>query len=173
MAAERSRAFAERNVAARAAITCFAALFVQLVLGAWMRHSDAGLAIPDFPASFGRLWPDHWNSRIAVHFAHRAWALVVVVTVFSSAAAIRRRTAAPGARRSALLLAAFLPVQFALGAASIWTRKAVPVTVAHQTLGALLLACSAAMAIFALRERFLARSVEGAGTLPRAAGAAR
>src|SRR5437763_335976 len=32
-------------------------LFAQLVLGATMRHQHAGLAIPDFPAAYRRLWP--------------------------------------------------------------------------------------------------------------------
>ena len=30
---------------------------VQLVLGATMRHQHAGLAIPDFPLAYGKLWP--------------------------------------------------------------------------------------------------------------------
>ena len=34
-----------------------AAIYVQIVLGAVMRHTGAGLAIPDFPAAFGGLWP--------------------------------------------------------------------------------------------------------------------
>ena len=30
-------------------VIVFSAVFIQLVLGAWMRHINAGLAIPDFP----------------------------------------------------------------------------------------------------------------------------
>src|SRR5262249_39189706 len=104
------------------------------------RHSDAGLAIPDFPSSFGRLVPDHWDARIAVHFAHRVGALAVAATIFSVAWAVHRTRLDRGPRRVAALLAALIPVQVLLGALSIWTRKAVPVTVAHQTVGALVLA---------------------------------
>ena len=32
-------------------------IFLQLVIGATMRHQHAGLAIPDFPLAYGRLWP--------------------------------------------------------------------------------------------------------------------
>src|SRR5438552_4538917 len=32
-------------------------IFVQLILGATMRHQHAGVAIPDFPAAYGRLLP--------------------------------------------------------------------------------------------------------------------
>ncbi len=156
-----------------AALACFAVLYVQLVLGAWMRHSAAGLAIPDFPASFGGIVPDHWNSKIAIHFAHRAWAIVVAVTVFTTVSVVLRRSANAGARRAARLLAALLPVQVLLGAISIWTRKAVPATVAHQTLGAVLLACAAGMAIFVFREAFLQRLTSSAAPSRVAAGAGR
>ena len=32
-------------------------ILTQLILGATMRHQHAGLAIPDFPAAYGKLWP--------------------------------------------------------------------------------------------------------------------
>jgi heme a synthase len=155
------------------AIATFAVLFVQLALGAWMRHSAAGLAIPDFPSSFGRFLPDHWDSKIAVHFAHRAWAPVVAVTVFACARVVLRESTGPGARRSARILAALLPVQIVLGAFSIWTRKAVPVTVAHQTLGAVLLACAAGLAIFVSREEYSRKHSERRAPARLAAGGAR
>jgi cytochrome c oxidase assembly protein subunit 15 len=34
-----------------------ALILVQLVIGATMRHQHAGLAIPDFPLAYGKLWP--------------------------------------------------------------------------------------------------------------------
>ena len=33
-----------------------------------MRHTGAGLAIPDFPLMFGHLVPDHWDPKIAGAF---------------------------------------------------------------------------------------------------------
>ncbi len=51
-----------------------------------MRHTGAGLAIPDFPLMFGGLVPDHWDSEIAVHFAHRVGALVVALAIMATAA---------------------------------------------------------------------------------------
>ena len=52
-------------------------IYLQIVVGATMRHTDAGLAIPDFPLVFGHLIPPHWDAKIAIHFAHRVGALVV------------------------------------------------------------------------------------------------
>ncbi len=43
--------------AKRLAVVFLGVLLMQLVLGATMRHTGAGLAIPDFPSSFGRLVP--------------------------------------------------------------------------------------------------------------------
>src|SRR5690606_19192080 len=55
----------------RVALITTASIYIQIVLGATMRHTDAGLAIPDFPWAFGQLIPPHWDAKIAVHFAHR------------------------------------------------------------------------------------------------------
>src|SRR5262245_12286585 len=54
-----------------------AATYAQVVLGALMRHTGAGLAIPDVPFAFGRLVPPILSFEIGVHFAHRVMALVV------------------------------------------------------------------------------------------------
>ena len=37
----------------------------QLALGAAMRHQHAGLAIPDFPLAYGRLWPATDDASVA------------------------------------------------------------------------------------------------------------
>ena len=42
-------------------------IYLQIVVGATMRHTDAGLAIPDFPLAFGHLLTPHWDAKIAVH----------------------------------------------------------------------------------------------------------
>jgi cytochrome c oxidase assembly protein subunit 15 len=36
-----------------------ALIYLQILVGATMRHTDAGLAIPDFPLAFGQLVPPH------------------------------------------------------------------------------------------------------------------
>src|SRR5690242_7576537 len=40
-------------------------IFVQLILGATMRHQHAGLAVPDFPLAYGRFWPPMDSVSIA------------------------------------------------------------------------------------------------------------
>ncbi|MGA9453497.1 MAG: COX15/CtaA family protein [Verrucomicrobiia bacterium] len=46
-------------------------IFLQLVLGATMRHQHAGLAIPDFPAAYGKIWPDTGAAAVALYNEHR------------------------------------------------------------------------------------------------------
>lgn len=128
----------ERGVARLAAVGT-GLVFVQLFLGALMRHSGAGLAIPDFPLAFGHLVPPQFNADIAIHFAHRIGALVVSVMVILIAmrAARHPRAELAGPARLALGL---VVLQVALGATSVLTRLAVLPTTTHLLVGALLLA---------------------------------
>src|SRR5262249_55966557 len=66
------------------AVATTAMVYVQILMGATMRHTDAGLAIPDFPLAFGHLIPTHWDARIAIHFAHRVGALLVTLLVLAT-----------------------------------------------------------------------------------------
>ena len=61
-----------------------------------MRHTGAGLAIPDFPTAFGGLWPSAEELQrrgVGVHFAHRLGAVVVLVLVLSAVRALARLSA--------------------------------------------------------------------------------
>src|SRR5437867_6086383 len=75
----------ERPALAVLAAATTAVVFVQVVLGALMRHMGAGLAIPDFPLALGRVIPPLVTPLIAVHFAHRLGALAVTGAVGWSA----------------------------------------------------------------------------------------
>ena len=46
-------------------------IFCQLVLGATMRGQHAGLAIPDFPTAYGKIWPDTSPDAVAHYNAQR------------------------------------------------------------------------------------------------------
>ena len=46
-------------------------IFLQLILGATMRHQHAGLAVPDFPAAYGKIWPDTSAAAVARDNADR------------------------------------------------------------------------------------------------------
>jgi cytochrome c oxidase assembly protein subunit 15 len=127
-----------------------AAVFIQLMIGAVMRHDRAGLAIPDFPLALGRIVPPLSSFPVAIHFAHRVWALVVAGFVGASLAAAVR-SGRSGLRRTASALAALVLVQIGLGAATVLTGKAVAVATAHVVTGALLLGTALALTLGSLR----------------------
>jgi heme a synthase len=121
-----------------AAATATVIVFLQLVLGASMRHLGAGLAIPDFPLAFGGLVPPAFDVPVAVHFAHRVGALIVLAGVLRLFLACQRSFEA-GFSRAGWLLLALVLVQIGLGAATVLTGKAVTPTTTHVAVGAAIL----------------------------------
>lgn len=145
----------------RLGAVCCILLFVQLAIAAVMRHSNAGLAIPSFPWS----GPDHallppaWDFRIAIHFAHRAMALVLAVALVWFAAKIwRDRGATLAMRCGASATISLLALQILLGAAIIRTYRDPGITTAHVIVGALTLATTFWLTWFAYRDVFEAPS---------------
>jgi heme a synthase len=135
-------AFAGSPVARLAAATA-ALVYVQLLLGATMRHLKAGLAIPDFPLALGRVVPPLTSFPVAIHFAHRLGAIAIALLV--AAEVVRAyRSRRRGLEKAALALAGLLLLQITLGAATVLTGKGVLVTTAHVAVGALVLASTLA-----------------------------
>jgi len=135
---------------ARLSVTTTAAVYGQLLLGAVMRHTGSGLAIPDFPLAFGHVVPDITSFAVGIHFAHRVGAVVVAALVLATASRILGASDDRRSRRAAILLVVLLGAQLALGATIIWSRKAVLPTTAHVAIGAAILAVSL---VLALRSR--------------------
>jgi len=113
-------------------------IFLQVVLGAGLRHSE----IP--------VWP------------HIVGAFAVMATVTWTAVALRKRfSASPELSRARALLHAMFGLQFALGFGAYWARLAsekagptsltVIVTVTHTVVGALLFAFSVLIALICYR----------------------
>lgn len=136
------------------------AIYAQILLGAVVRHTGAGLAVPDFPLAFGRLVPPIRSPLVAYQLAHRAGAFIVAaLVVWTAWRVLRRHGGQPMLRRPALVLVAIAAWQIWLGALTIWTRRAVIPTTAHVAFGALLLVASLTLA---LRAQLLLRPVRGA-----------
>ncbi len=125
-----------------------ATVYGQLVLGAIMRHTGAGLAIPDFPLAFGRVIPPLADPAVVIHFLHRLGALAVTAMVaWSALRVLQRRAADPAVARPALAAAALVVLQITLGALTIWTRKAVLPTTLHVAVGAAILGTTVLLAL--------------------------
>jgi cytochrome c oxidase assembly protein subunit 15 len=137
-------------------------VYVQILIGATMRHTGAGLAIPDFPLMFGGLVPDHWSPAIAIHFAHRAGALVVTCVILMAFTYVRSRHGARRElRRPATLLAGLVAVQITLGALTVLSLRNPWINSFHVVGGALVLTTSLVLTLRSWRVRFVgAQSAE-------------
>jgi cytochrome c oxidase assembly protein subunit 15 len=137
----------------RVAVATTAIVYCQILVGATMRHIEAGMAIPDFPLAFGRLLPPFWNAGIAVHFAHRLGAVLAATAILATAGHIwyhhrtRRELVRP-----ALLLVVLVVVQIALGAFVIWSGLQPLINTAHVANGALVLATSLVITLRSFRS---------------------
>ena len=128
-------------------------VFGQLILGAVMRHTGAGLAIPDFPLAFGRLIPPLESEAVLIHFLHRVGAVAVLVCVaWTVLRVLARHRRDAWLLRPTLALAGLLLVQLFLGALTIWTQRGVLVTTAHVAGGAGVLAASLTLTLRASRS---------------------
>jgi heme A synthase len=112
------------------------------VIGAVTRHSGSGLAIPDWPLSFGQILPPEWSARIALQFGHtRVGAFLALLYVTHTA----YRACVHFPQEKALFYpaatAGFLVwLQCFLGVSIIVTQKAIVPTSVHVIVGAATLA---------------------------------
>ena len=154
---ERKAGFASkpRPLTIGVGLSACAVIVLQLLIGAVMRHSYAGLAIPTFPLTpYGTLIPPAFNFQVAIHFTHRVGALFVTIALISYFIAIWTD---PISRRAlgkdAVVLAALLLIQIYLGALVIWTIRNPHVATMHMLNGAFLLAFCWMMTLRSLKFR--------------------
>jgi cytochrome c oxidase assembly protein subunit 15 len=139
----------------RIATITTALVYCQIIVGATMRHNDAGLAIPDFPLAFGHLVPPEWNARIAIHFAHRLGALIVSLAILATTGHVfyhhRRRSELT---RPAFALLFLVATQVTLGAFVIWSGKNPAINTTHVVTGAMVLGTSLMLTLRCRRAGF-------------------
>lgn len=175
----------ERAVAGRHGRIGFlltAMIFIQLLLGAVMRHTESGLAVPDFPLAYGQVIPDfspdaveRYNDhrrfelgvkavtvdQIAWHMVHRAWAVVVLAAVCVGGWKIARGyRGVPRVTRPATLLILLVVAQVGLGAWTVLSEKRPAVASFHVAVGAATLATAWIMTLRCYAASAIPRIVE-------------
>jgi len=125
-----------------------AVLFVQLLLGAWVAGLNAGHASYDWPLMNGQLIPEFdlqhgwlWaltHDPFLLHFLHRWWAWVAVAALIWLSRVVRKIE-----RRASIAIHSAFGVQILLGIATVMTGLSLWLAVAHQLVGALLVAATA------------------------------
>lgn len=146
----------------RRGLVLLALIYVQLIVGAVMRHTGAGLAIPDFPQFGGRwlptldqsmvdavnhlrralhLFPDVGLGQVLIHFAHRLGGFVVLLAVVVLLLPMRKFLGEePRLRRNISALMLCGPVQIMLGVLAVVSGRDPLLTSLHVIVGALMLA---------------------------------
>lgn len=133
-------------------------ILCQLGLGATMRHQHAGLAVPDFPLAYGKIWPptdaafleeanrkrhDHRDfsditaGQVYLHMAHRVTACAILLLVGACAVLSRKGARHAMVSRMSAGWFSLIFVQALLGAYTVWSNKAADVATAHVAFGAL------------------------------------
>ncbi|MFZ4748330.1 MAG: COX15/CtaA family protein [Sphingomonas sp.] len=131
-------------------------LAVQIIWGAFVAGMRAGHASDTWPLMFGQIVPpdlvsraaDLIDSPVTVHFLHRSLAYAVA----AAALLVSVRLWRAGAGVRALALGAAVTAQFGLGVATVLSGVAIPLGVAHQACGALLVAASVWAAHWAVQK---------------------
>jgi heme a synthase len=142
------------------AVAVTVAIYVQLALGATMRHQHRDLAILDFPTANGAWLPDTsatalakinaWRDaralsdvtafQIWLQMAHRFLALIIAIGIIAFCVRVWRCGRGFAVlKRVSVLWVALVLCQIALGAWVIWSNKAADVATAHVALGAVML----------------------------------
>ncbi|MBA3881981.1 MAG: COX15/CtaA family protein [Chthoniobacterales bacterium] len=171
-----------RSSAAWIAIAATALIYLQLGLGATMRHQHRDLAILDFPAAYGKPIPNvsadalaainQWREarafsevaagEIRLQMTHRFVALLIAVAVITYWFSMRRRIEpAPSfVRTLSTWWVLLLALQITLGAWTIWSNKAADVATTHVAVGATMLAFGVAISAVMLRCRRIQEVIE-------------
>lgn len=166
-------------------------VLAQLILGATMRHEHAGLAVPDFPLAYGKLWPatdadavagynrarletralnDLTATHIHVHMAHRLTAVGIFIAVSVCWWFTRGRVPrGHPLRRLAACWFGLVWIQFGLGAWTVWSNKAADIATLHVVTGAVTLLTGALLTLIAHRCASLPESTTVMNLSPRPA----
>lgn len=135
-------------------------IYIQLALGATMRHQHKDLSILDFPTANGAWIPDTsasaltkinaWRDarglsdvdsfQIWLQMTHRFVAVLIGAGVICFALCLSHVPAAANLlRRLSILWIGLFLLQFTLGASVIWSNKAADIATAHVAVGAIML----------------------------------
>jgi cytochrome c oxidase assembly protein subunit 15 len=160
--------------ALRIAVATTILIYLQLALGATMRHQHRDLAILDFPTAYGQIIPDTSDATLArvnawrdahalsnvdaghiwLQMAHRFVAVLISAGVIGYWWMLRRqRDGDDTLRNLSTFWFFFLACQVTLGAWTIWSNKAADIATAHVAVGATMLALGISIVAMTARLR--------------------
>ena len=121
--------------------------FLQSVLGAAVRHMDAGLVCPDVPRCLGQWIPPLQTATVTVHFSHRVTGVLLLITSMALTVRALRSLEPSAARTLAGSAGVLVTLQVLLGFLSVYTRLAVLPVSLHTLLAAAILTVTVGAAV--------------------------
>lgn len=166
---EETPAAMEGNPVLKPALMMLTMVYIQLILGAVMRHTESGLALPDFPLMAGQIipyftqesveWVNNWRfdytfetgivleevtlAQLWAHSVHRLGAVGVFGTLFLVAKrAGKVREQYPALWKSTIALMVLVSAQILLGILTVISHRVPLITSIHVVTGAATLGTS-------------------------------
>jgi cytochrome c oxidase assembly protein subunit 15 len=130
----------------RLAVLTAAATLLLLLVGGLVTSTGSGLAVPDWPLSFGRFFPPMVGGVLFEH-GHRMAATLVGCLTLALAWSIVVRDPRPSVRALGLLALLAVVVQGVLGGVTVLYKLPLAVSVAHACLGQIFFCLTVALAI--------------------------
>lgn len=143
----------DRSVSWQAGVWISGLVFLQSILGALVRHKDAGVACPDVPLCLGRIIPPLDHPLVQLHFGHRALGVTTGIVVLWMAVRVVTRSNESLPRALALVLGALVLAQVVLGFVSVAVQLHPATVSTHTLLAASLLATAVALATYGLNPK--------------------
>ncbi len=120
----------------RTYVYLFAIVFIQVIIGIFVRYGQASLACPDFPLCRGEILPTLIDGKVAIHVIHRAMALLIFTLVTGYMIfAIKAKYNV----RNAVITFILVLLQATFGANIVWSGMFLPYIVLHGATGFLTL----------------------------------
>jgi cytochrome c oxidase assembly protein subunit 15 len=151
-------------------IAALAVLAVQIFLGVWTSTNYASLACIDFPQCKASYWPEmdfrsgfnlfqevgpnylygllDNNARVAIHFTHRIWAILVIIVFFILITRLWFSKIAPLASTVGVVLL----TQISLGIMNVVYTLPLYVAIAHNLVAAMLLLVTLTVSMLAWKK---------------------
>lgn len=127
-------------------------VFSQAVLGAYVRHSGAGLACPDFPKCLGFWIPPELSGMVLIHFSHRTFAYIIFITVFAIFISTYLNSDLRRDRSKVLILLGLIAVQIMIGVGIIHSKLYFLITALHLAVALLILSTALYASFQEMRE---------------------
>ncbi len=145
--------FETNNPLVKKAWIAFGMVWLQIVLGALVKHTGSSLACMDIPFCAGALWPSGGSGQMKLQMLHRIYGVLLAMHLVVFSIKLLRQNYAK-LKRSAVVIFGLLILQMTLGFLSVVSLLQIDIALAHLGVGSLLLLSFVFVAYYANDSTF-------------------